>query len=75
MAASYILFFLSDSPKSPDVKSHTAKCEEAKIPLKKETERRTVTMRPNVIPKSPMTPSPQNKKGNWALFMVELVGV
>ncbi|XP_060725956.1 MAP7 domain-containing protein 1a [Tachysurus vachellii] len=50
------------SPKSQDVKSSIAKCEEAMTPLKKETERRTVATRPDVIPKSPATPSPQNKK-------------
>ncbi|XP_027005356.2 MAP7 domain-containing protein 1a isoform X3 [Tachysurus fulvidraco] len=50
------------SPKSQDVKSSIAKCEEATTTSKKETERRTVATRPDVIPKSPATPSPQNKK-------------
>ncbi|XP_060778175.1 MAP7 domain-containing protein 1a isoform X2 [Neoarius graeffei] len=44
------------SPKSPDMKSNMAKREEAKTPSKKETECRDVN------PKSPATPSPQNKK-------------
>ncbi|XP_053089656.1 MAP7 domain-containing protein 1a isoform X3 [Pangasianodon hypophthalmus] len=47
------------SPKSPDMKSKTAKSE---TPSKKESERRSVTTRPDVIAKSPGTPSPQNKK-------------
>ncbi|XP_058246217.1 MAP7 domain-containing protein 1a isoform X4 [Hemibagrus wyckioides] len=50
------------SLKSQDVKSSIAKCEEAKTLSKKETERRTVSTRPDVIPKSPAAPSPQNKK-------------
>ncbi|KAF4088029.1 hypothetical protein AMELA_G00078130 [Ameiurus melas] len=45
-------------PKSPDVKSNTVACEESKTPSKKDA----VTIRPDVIPKSPGTPSPQNKK-------------
>ncbi|XP_053488206.1 MAP7 domain-containing protein 1a isoform X4 [Ictalurus furcatus] len=50
------------SPKSPDVKSNTAACEESKTPSKKDAECQAVTTRPDVIPKSPGTPSPQNKK-------------
>ncbi|XP_017330914.1 MAP7 domain-containing protein 1a isoform X6 [Ictalurus punctatus] len=50
------------SPKSPDLKSNTAACEESKTPSKKDAERQAVTTRPDVIPKSPGTPSPQNKK-------------
>lgn len=71
VAAFYHLFVLSlsDSPKSQDVKSSIAKCEEAMTPSKKETERRTVATRPDVIPKSPATPSPQNKKGKCVLYM------
>lgn len=72
LPASYILlFFLSDSPKSSNMKSKSAKCEEAKVPSKKDSERRAVSMRPDAIPKSPGV---QHKKGNWAIFMMELWG-
>ncbi|XP_046703343.1 MAP7 domain-containing protein 1a isoform X2 [Silurus meridionalis] len=50
------------SPKSPDVTSNTDKCEEVKASSKKHAERRSVATRPDVIPKSPATPSPQSKK-------------
>ncbi|XP_053089660.1 MAP7 domain-containing protein 1a isoform X5 [Pangasianodon hypophthalmus] len=54
-----ISWCVRNSPKSPDMKSKTAKSE---TPSKKESERRSVTTRPDVIAKSPGTPSPQNKK-------------
>lgn len=62
-----LLFFLSDSPRSPDVKANAAKCEEAKTPSKKQTERRAIAARSDAVPKSPATPSPRHKKGNHLL--------
>lgn len=76
MSASYIqLFFLSDTPKSSNMKSKAAKCDEAKIPSKKDSERCAASTRPDVIPKSPATHSLQNKKGDWAFFMMDVVRV
>ncbi|KAI5106349.1 MAP7 domain-containing protein 1 isoform X4 [Silurus meridionalis] len=60
-----------DSPKSPDVTSNTDKCEEVKASSKKHAERRSVATRPDVIPKSPATPSPQSKKAAKKLEWLE----
>ncbi|XP_053351012.1 MAP7 domain-containing protein 1a isoform X1 [Clarias gariepinus] len=50
------------SPNSSHVKANIGKCKESKTPSRKETERRTVGARPDIIPKSTSTPSPHNKK-------------